>query len=514
MNVSVGAKTHPGQRPNNEDRYATVDVRQNKLRADGVLIVADGMGGRNFGERASETAVQAVQENLVEMLASVREDAPDINDALASSLRKANARVYEMASGDEEHKGMGTTCVAAVIEGEALHIAHAGDSRAYLWRDGSLKRLTDDHSYVAEQVRAGAITEEGARRSRFRNVITKAVGIEPTIEPDVNEYEIRAGDGVLLCTDGLTNAVSEDDIAQTFANVSSAQTAADKLVQMANKNGGKDNITAIVARLESGTRTLRMQTEELARPAPPETSEPSRNGAPAPRLRRRSPVPALLSALLILGLGTSTAYFAHLLLRDGYRFRTDPPFVAKPAPPRPPAPPDLVHLRYALPVVFYYAPVRGDLLLYQRADNALTVATLTGTVLRLSADGKTPIFKYALPQVKASNPLTPSSGGTGTSASLVGGRGQNLHVADDPQGNIYVADAAAQTITKYAASGEKLATVASSGLKSPQSLAVAEDGTVYVVDAERLKVMRAIPSSNSSDLPAKPMPTARPGGGG
>ncbi len=182
MNVTAGAKTDPGQRPNNEDRYAIVDTRRRALRADGVLIIADGMGGRSFGEQAAATAVETVEETLAEMLDSRQEGEVVIGDALASALRKANARVYEMARADEDRKGMGTTCVAAVIEGEMLYVAHAGDSRAYLLRDGELTQLTDDHSYVAEQVRAGAITEEGARKSRFRNIITRAVGIDPALD--------------------------------------------------------------------------------------------------------------------------------------------------------------------------------------------------------------------------------------------------------------------------------------------------------------------------------------------
>ena len=160
---------------------------------------------------------------------------------------------------------MGTTCVAAVVQGETLSVAHAGDSRAYLLRDGALERLTDDHSYVAEQVRAGAISEESAQRSRFRNVITRAVGIEPTITPDVSQRPVLPGDTLLLCTDGLTNMVPEDQIARTLQQAPSPQAAAERLIQLANRNGGKDNITAVVARLEVSNRTQRMRAEEVAR---------------------------------------------------------------------------------------------------------------------------------------------------------------------------------------------------------------------------------------------------------
>ena len=183
---------------------------------------------------------------------------------------------------------MGTTCVAAVIEGEALYVAHAGDSRAYLMREGELTQLTADHSYVAEQVRAGAISEEGARKSRFRNIITRAVGIEPSLEAEVTEHEARAGDWLLLCTDGLSNMLTEQDMARTLAASNSPQAAADKLVGLANKAGGKDNITAVVARFGVGTRTQRMRTAELARPQMEETETDAADEPEAPAPARRS----------------------------------------------------------------------------------------------------------------------------------------------------------------------------------------------------------------------------------
>ena len=295
MNVVIGAKTDPGRRPNNEDQLAVVDVRRHGLRADGVLVIADGMGGRSFGEKASAAAVETVQATLIEMLAAGRADAVDTGEALASALRKANARVYELGHEDEAHQGMGTTCVAAVVQGETLSIAHAGDSRAYLLRDGALERLTDDHSYVAEQVRAGVITEESAQRSRFRNVITRAIGIEPTITPDLSQHPLRPGDTVLLCTDGLTNMVPEDQIARVMQQAPSPQSAADRLIQIANRNGGKDNITAVVARLEISNRTQQMLAEELSRLNPRNRTQqmrledlpppPPRNGG-GPRRRR------------------------------------------------------------------------------------------------------------------------------------------------------------------------------------------------------------------------------------
>ena len=508
MNVNAGAKTDKGQRPNNEDHFAVVDTRRRGIRADGVLIIADGMGGRNFGEQAAAAAVETVEESLAEMLDSRDRGEVVMADVLASALRKANSRVYELASADEDRKGMGTTCVAAVIEGERMYVAHAGDSRAYLLREGALQQLTADHSYVAEQVRAGAISEEGARKSRFRNIITRAVGIEPTLEAEVVDTEVRPGDTVLLCTDGLSNMVEEEDIARTLAQSASPQAAADKLVGLANRNGGKDNITAVVARLQAGTRTLRMQVADLARPEVEEGhgEEGHENGVSSSAIpaRRSAPWPLLAVLFLALSLG-ATGWLARLMRHDGYTFQAASPFAVKPVPPPPPRPPDPAHVAYEAPAVFYYNPVRGSFLAVNSKDNLVTVATLPGTLVTLTAPGGRLKYKYALPFIK---PQPPAPIGA------LGASGVTLHTALDPQGNLYVSDAVAKTITKYSPNGEVLGLVAHNilgkpkVLLNPQAIGASGDGTVYLVDAERLKVLRAHPSS--TPLPPVPKPAPKP----
>ena len=521
MKITFGSKTDPGRRPNNEDQLLVVDVRRHGLRADGVLVIADGMGGRNFGERAASAAVEAVGDTLIEMLQSEHEPAVDIGDALDSALRKANSRVYELAAHDEESKGMGTTCVAAVIENDQVYVAHAGDSRAYLLRQGQLSRLTDDHSYVAEQVRAGNLSEENARKSRFRNVITRAVGIEPTITPDVAHHDVQGGDLILLCTDGLTNMVDEDEIGRIMAEASSAQTAADKLVNLANRNGGRDNITAIVARLELGNRTQRMRAGDLAQIVSPSTEtpvgeepdetptvqprrapsddeddeeyEPAR---PPARRGRGARVAITLLALLFLLSAGCAAYLATFLSKEGYRFQAEPPFAAKPVPPPPPKPPDLSRVTYAAPALVSVVPMQGGLLTVSPKDDSVVALTATGLVLHLTADGQT-VYKYALPKQFAPSAGVPPSRESAEPASSAGAPvpapTQRLHWATDPQGNLYVADAAQKTITKYRSNGEFLRSVAAGQLKQPEALAVAADGSIYVVDAQRLRFLRAKP---------------------
>jgi serine/threonine protein phosphatase PrpC len=483
MNVVIGAKTDPGRRPNNEDRYAVLDARS--LSADGVLIIADGMGGRRMGERAATAAVETVQETLTEALSKERAAQADTSEALVSALRKANARVYEMSQEGGEGRGMGTTCVAAVVLDDNLFIAHAGDSRAYLLRSGQLEQLTDDHSYVAEQVRAGAITEEGARQSRFRNVITRAVGIEPTLAPDVTRHAISLGNVLLLCTDGLSNMVSEGDMAQTLEYAPSPQAAAERLVQLAIRAGGKDNITAVVGRFEIGNSTQQMRTEDLAAPPPQERPvSPAAPKAPA-RVRKSTPsgfpIWPILAGIAIFLLAILGAGLAHVLVTAGYQLQPAPPFAVRPvmSSAKPPLA-DLAHLTYAPPVLFYVKPVQGGFLSLNPSDGTITAITLDSRVAHLSPIGAV-LSLSALPKLKtvqdaAAMPIFAADG--------------DQHVATDPQGNIYIAEFGNRAILKYDGNLKPLGRI--SGLSGPGALAVASDGTIYVIDGERLKVLRPI----------------------
>lgn len=512
MNISAGAKTDTGQRPNNEDRFAVVDTRKRQIRADGVLIIADGMGGRSFGEQAATAAVETTEDALAELLDSRQVGDVEVADALTTALRRANSRVYELASADDDRKGMGTTCVAAVIEGDRLYVAHAGDSRAYLLRDGLLRQITHDHSYVAEQVRAGAITEEGARSSRFRNIITRAIGIEPTMDAEVSEADVQPGDTLLLCTDGLSNIVAEEDITRTLMQSPSPQAAADRLVQMAVRSGGRDNVTAIVARLQAGTRTLRMQVAELVRPAPQPALLPAdaglrANGAASytsSRVPRSAPPraglwPSVAGLLLALTLaaGASAGWLVHVLNHDGYSFRTSPPFAVKPVPPPPPKPLDLSHLAYDPPKPFGFVPVRGSFLLVSPVDGTVTVASLSGAVLALEPGSGKLRYKYTLPFEKPQPPAPPAA---------IGASGVTLHTATDPQGNLYVSNAVTKTVTKYRANGEPLGLIAHLSLKNPQAIGAAPDGTLYLIDSERLLAFPAHPSGT----PLPPIPVIVP----
>ncbi len=227
-------KTDTGRaRPDNEDSAF--------VRAP-VFVVADGMGGARAGEVASALAVQEFQQALP--------DRGSPEERLIARIRSANRRIYELSQTEHEHAGMGTTLTAVYVSDDHLAVAHVGDSRAYTYRDGTLTRLTEDHSLVEELLRQGKLTEEQAAEHPQRSIITRALGIEVDVEVDTWTYPARAGDVVLLCSDGLTSMIDEEQIAEILGAESSLDRAGDRLIDAANEAGGRDNITVVLFRLE------------------------------------------------------------------------------------------------------------------------------------------------------------------------------------------------------------------------------------------------------------------------
>ncbi len=229
MRLVAGERTDVGRvRDGNEDEKL-VDDRM------GLFAVADGMGGHQGGEVASSTALEALR-------AAVADGAP-IRDAIA----RANEAVIERAAADDRLRGMGTTMTAATLAaGGTLLIGHVGDSRAYLARDGAFTQITEDHSLVEEMVREGELTPEQADVHPRRNIVTRALGIDPDVDVDLYPVELRGGDRVLLCSDGLTSMIRPDEIAAILREEADPQQAADRLVDAANAAGGEDNITVVV----------------------------------------------------------------------------------------------------------------------------------------------------------------------------------------------------------------------------------------------------------------------------
>lgn len=252
MNLKSFGLTHVGrQRQHNEDSYLV----ENDAR---LFLVADGMGGHAAGEIASRIAVDSISEFIIH----TKEDDgtwPHAYDEhfrrstnrLMEAVRSANTRVLEAMRKDARLRGMGTTVVACLADDSTVSIAHVGDSRAYLIRDNQLSRITNDHSWVFEQVQAGMLTEAEAEKHPLRNVITRALGGALQVSPDAVEITPKSGDVYLLCSDGLTGMVPEDEILRIVtAAEGNLEQACQGLIDTANARGGLDNITAILIRTE------------------------------------------------------------------------------------------------------------------------------------------------------------------------------------------------------------------------------------------------------------------------
>ncbi len=223
----------------NEDSYMIIPGCSDTSCA---FVIADGLGGHNSGEIASRMAVEYIRDNLD---AAGCFDGENAGEKLEALVKKVNTAVYERSLGGAEVSGMGTTLTMAVITGSTLTAAHVGDSRLYLIRNGVIRQLTDDHSYIGELVRQGKLTREEAEKHPRKNIITRAIGSCPELEVDIISHRIEADDIYVLCTDGLTNMVSESEIVEIVSG-SEPETACARLIEAANRQGGEDNITVIV----------------------------------------------------------------------------------------------------------------------------------------------------------------------------------------------------------------------------------------------------------------------------
>jgi serine/threonine protein phosphatase PrpC len=242
------------------------DNEDNAFARAPVFVVADGMGGAQAGEVASKIATETFEQGLP--------DSGSPEERLAERVREANHQIYELSRTDRERAGMGTTLTAAYVDDTAVAIAHVGDSRAYLFRDGTLERLTQDHSLVEELVRQGKLTPEQAAGHPQRSIITRALGPEANVEVDTWSYPVRAGDIVLLCSDGLTTMISEDRVSEILGEAGSLDGTADALIDAANEAGGRDNITVVLFRLEEvGEDGQSDQPTMIGVPSPATTAE-------------------------------------------------------------------------------------------------------------------------------------------------------------------------------------------------------------------------------------------------
>ncbi len=249
--IDFGELSDTGRvREHNEDMIGvTPDI--------GLMVLADGMGGYNAGEVASGIAVQIVTDLASD--GANREDPADIDPhsglmrqsiVLRDAIYRSNKIIYQTAQSQTHCEGMGTTIVACMFCDDKVSIAHVGDSRGYRLRDGQLEQITADHSLLQELVDRGFYSEEEAQRSTNRNYVTRALGVEPTVEVEVHEHEVLPGDIYLLCSDGLSDMVEDDDIHLTISTFNaSLEVVGQQLVDLANDHGGRDNISVMLAQV-------------------------------------------------------------------------------------------------------------------------------------------------------------------------------------------------------------------------------------------------------------------------
>lgn len=253
------------RRDHNEDSYLC-------NQALGLFAVADGMGGHLGGERASRVAVDVVEKELTLRSPALRTasgptsaadaaavvtpggtviSAHPVAVALGDATRKAAQQIFSEAAREPDLTGMGTTLTAIMFHGDQVSVSHVGDSRLYLFRDGRIRQLTEDHSWIQEQIRAGRLSPEDAMVTRFRNIITRSVGFEPEVQPDLQTLAVEPGDCLVLCSDGLSNYVETDELGRVLT-AHFYRDAGQALVDIANQRGGDDNITVLVAYVGNG----------------------------------------------------------------------------------------------------------------------------------------------------------------------------------------------------------------------------------------------------------------------
>jgi len=247
--LRIAARTDQGRvRSNNEDNFY---VREDK----GLLVVADGMGGHASGEVASRLAVDVIRDYFDEgeggkaFVGAFDDRCQEGTNRLGAAIRLANLAIFEAARGNPKYAGMGTTVAAVLVQENRIGIAHVGDSRVYLARAGGLSQLTDDHSLVAEQLKREMITAEEAQGAENRNILTRALGIAPEVEVDLDEMTLADGDRLLLCSDGLSTMVSDEDILAVIQETQDLEAVCETLIRMANDHGGRDNVTVALAEI-------------------------------------------------------------------------------------------------------------------------------------------------------------------------------------------------------------------------------------------------------------------------
>jgi protein phosphatase len=459
-------------RKNNQDSLAVVEAQELGGGLQGLFMVADGMGGHAGGEVASRVAIEVVPAVVRETLAVSNGHVP--GERMAAALRKAfaaaNDAIREKARSTPELRSMGTTCVVALVGDGLLAVGNVGDSRLYMLRDGELIQVTKDHSLVQEYIQSGEMSPAQARKSRFRNILTRAVGIAGKVEADVEVVPLQEGDSLLLCSDGLTNMVPEPEIARVLGTVPDPEEACRQLVETANRNGGEDNISVVIVRNgEFREVPVRTHTEEPL-PAPEPAPVPA---AALPPRRRQEKLNQIMMLVCFFVIGAILGYAT--ARSSGSSPQPENPAPAPTALPSPPPagappPPDFGSLLYDAPVVIFQKPIRGAPLAAD-ADGNIYATTDTGRIYHIAPDGRS--FRDLGAPVKSL------------------GQEPRIRMTADSQGNVYIVSKTERCIYRFDSKGTRRGVIGAGQLQAPEDIAVDGQGNIYVVDKGVLKLFRA-----------------------
>lgn len=506
--ISIGFKTHPGKRrESNQDSYAVLRHADLGGTRDALLVVADGMGGVKGGEIASRIVAETITESVQSL-----SDSLDGTALLTEAIHVANAQVLAKNHADSrsEMQRMGTTCVAAILEGSSLVVGNVGDSRAYLLHQGRLFQITQDHSQVWKQVQSGQMSREEARSSKYRNVVTRMVGLTDPVEPDLFPITLKEGDVLLLCSDGLSSEVPDSHIARLLAESTSPQEASERLVSAALEAGGSDNITVVV--LHYGKVVARPIRET----APTEIVEEDENTTDpdgkwreelravsrkereeAPSVASRASTPprthtGLLLLLLLVGSISGHAWTWWFYIPK-IQPKTPPPPLNNPAP-------VVKEPRTSLPL-FYGAVVertkeklRPDFLQWDKT-NVPIVATEEGTVCRVGAKGELEPMpgRPTLPDLKPKQALPMPS------------------MVYDVSGNRYQPNVSTQSLFKFDTAGTRIRYDIGKGkVVAPTALLVSPSGEILFLSRQHLYSISAFETEQTpKPIQTKPTPTTQ-----
>lgn len=249
MNYKFCTRSDPGRaRDNNEDSVAYDEAVQ-------LGVLADGMGGYNAGEIASGMATAFIKSEMSRWLSEVGRQAKikEIRRALEICVDNANKSIFNAANSNAQYSGMGTTLVVAVFHGDKAILGHIGDSRCYRLRGGAFAQITKDHSLLQEQIDAGLLTVEQASTSSYKNLVTRALGVDDAVALDLNEFDVEPGDLYMMCSDGLSDMVDDNEIASILDGEQTMEQKADQLIAVANEHGGRDNISVLLTQASHGS---------------------------------------------------------------------------------------------------------------------------------------------------------------------------------------------------------------------------------------------------------------------